>query len=95
MQAPQPVVSHADAKYAADKITHNESIIYRRYPKIQITYRTHSRVFVALVFGIMTGVFGFTNWNGILFYLVASIFTSILLLTTFPNVRIFEIQFTK
>ena len=77
MQAPsqQGAAEAADVSlYAADKVAHNDKIVYQ------------SKLFVSVMFGIMTGVLGLTGLYGFLVYIIAMIFTTIILTSTLPSV---------
>jgi predicted acyltransferase len=62
-----------DKKIAPEKLASNDNIVYQ------------SKVFTSIVFGVVAGMFGLTGVNGFAFYVLSSILTSIMLLTTLPR----------
>jgi hypothetical protein len=72
--AEQPSAS-ADNVFAMDKVAYNENIIYK------------CRIFGAVVFGVLAGVFGFTSLTGFAVYVLSSIVISLFLVVSLPKVR--------
>ncbi|KAL9653772.1 hypothetical protein ABK040_008637 [Willaertia magna] len=66
-------VPSGSEEIALDKLAHNDNIVYK------------CKIFISLVFGIVAGVFGFTGFSGFLFYIIASLFSSIIIAIGLPK----------
>jgi len=76
MSSPTTLINKDTQKIAHDKVAHNENNIYL------------CRIFVSIMFGVMTGVFGFTGLSGFLIFALSSLFASFLIILSLPRFSI-------